>query len=73
MMLKRKPIELPKPILTVDGCNIEIRTADIVECRAHWEDVKIVVDYIRDINLYKKMTDLIKHNFNCDVMMRWEA
>lgn len=71
-MLKRKPIELPKPVLSVDGCNLEIKTADIIECRAHWEDKNIVVDYIRDFSLYKKYSDLLKHNFSTDVVMRWE-
>lgn len=73
MLKKRNKIELPKPILSVDGTNLEIKTADIVECRAHWEDTRVVIDYLRDFYLYKKMTDLIKHQFSCDVVMRWEA
>jgi hypothetical protein len=72
MMLKKNKIEPPKPVLSVDGCNLEIKTADIVEMRGHWEDKNIVVDYIRDFSLYKKMADLIKHYFAADVVMRWE-
>lgn len=69
---KTKQVEPPKPILSIDGCNLEIKTADIVEVRAHWEDSNIVVDYIRDFNLYKKYSDLLKHHFSTDVVMRWE-
>lgn len=72
MMLKRKPVELPKPVISVDGCNLEIKNADIVEVRAHWEDKNIVVDYIRDFSLYRKYSDLLKHNFSTDIVLRWE-
>lgn len=72
MMLKRKPIELPKPVLSVTNCNLEIKVADICEMRAHWEGTDIVVDYIRDFNLYKKYSDLLRHYFNCDILMSWE-
>lgn len=68
----KKQVELPKPIISVDGCNLEIRTAGVTELRAHWEDKNIVVDYIRDFNLYKKYSDLLKHNFSTDIVMRWE-